>query len=133
MLHTWITRSECHKPNSSWECLQAFFTSVLFMVCLTDFNLVRIYCNWVLEMCLKWIKLIIFKKDWFFYVVRYSTICARLVYCNLCCDFNDWCNEPVYGKMDELSKGMTQTGNTATTDKIQENDDGKYCDVYILS
>ncbi|XP_049698801.1 protein ECT2 isoform X6 [Helicoverpa armigera] len=26
--------------------------------------------------------------------------------------------------MDELSKGMTQTGNTATTDKIQENDDG---------
>ncbi|KAJ8734855.1 hypothetical protein PYW08_014105 [Mythimna loreyi] len=25
--------------------------------------------------------------------------------------------------MDELSKGMTQTGNTATTDKIQENDD----------
>ncbi|CAB3248321.1 unnamed protein product [Arctia plantaginis] len=26
--------------------------------------------------------------------------------------------------MDELSKGMTQTGNTAITDKIQENDDG---------
>lgn len=24
------------------------------------------------------------------------------------------------GKMDELSKGMTQTGSTATTDKIQE-------------
>lgn len=31
--------------------------------------------------------------------------------------------------MDELSKGMTQTGNTALTDKIQENDDGKYANL----
>lgn len=37
--------------------------------------------------------------------------------------------------MDELSRGMTETGSTATTDKIQEND-GKYlkfvCAVPIL-
>lgn len=51
--------------------------------------------------------------------------CSQKGYYNQCCDFDDWCNEPVYGKMDELSKGMTQTGSTATTDKIQEND-GKY-------
>ncbi|CAH0406032.1 unnamed protein product [Chilo suppressalis] len=30
----------------------------------------------------------------------------------------------MYGKMDELSKGMTQTGSTAATDKIQENNAG---------
>ncbi|XP_022822626.1 protein ECT2 isoform X6 [Spodoptera litura] len=35
--------------------------------------------------------------------------------------------------MDELSKGMTQTGNTATTDKIQENDDGSSTSVVYVN
>ncbi|XP_026726146.1 protein ECT2 isoform X3 [Trichoplusia ni] len=35
--------------------------------------------------------------------------------------------------MDELSKGMTQTGNTATTDKIQENDDGSSTPVVYVN
>lgn len=76
-------------------------------------------------MYLKWIKLAIFEKDWIYLNKKVNQNVVSLVCCNLCCDFNDWCNEQVYGKMDELSKGMTQTGSTATTDKIQENN-GKH-------
>lgn len=44
--------------------------------------------------------------------------------------FCDWFNESLVRKMDEMSKGMSQTGSITATDKNQEID-GNFPNIYL--